>query len=248
VLLEAKGVTMAFGGFQAVAAADLAVAEGEIVGLIGPNGAGKSTFFNCLAGDLTPSAGRVLFAGLDVTRASPEAHARRGIARTFQVPATFADMTVLDNVMVGAFLRHQHHRAARAEALRVLELTEFEPVADQPAHALGTAGRKRLEIARALATGPRLLLLDEALAGLNPAEIQRAIALVRRLHETGVTLVVVEHIMEVIVSLTQRVLVFNQGHVIAEGAPREVMSDPQVIDAYLGRSQTGQRRRRRDAR
>ena len=248
MLLEAKAVTMAFGGFRAVAAADLEVAEGEIVGLIGPNGAGKSTFFNCLAGDLVPSAGAVTFDGVDLTRASSEEHARRGIGRTFQVPATFEGMSVLENVMVGAFLCHPQHRAARAEALRVLELTELLPLAEQPAHGLGTAGRKRLEIARALATGPRLLLLDEALAGLNPAEIQRAIALVRRIHATGITMVVVEHIMEVIVSLTQRLLVFNQGHVIAEGAPQVVMTDPAVVEAYLGRSQSGERRRRRTPR
>jgi branched-chain amino acid transport system ATP-binding protein len=179
VLLEARAITMAFGGFKAVSNADLSIERGEIVGLIGPNGAGKSTFFNCLAGDLRPTAGAVLFDGSDLTRASPEEHARRGIGRTFQVPVTFEDMTVLENVMVGAFLRHPHRKAARAEAGRVLEITGLLTQAGLPAHTLGTPGRKRLEIARVLATGPRLLLLDEALAGLTPAEIQHAIELVR---------------------------------------------------------------------
>jgi branched-chain amino acid transport system ATP-binding protein len=242
VLLEARAITMAFGGFRAVSNADLSIERGEIVGLIGPNGAGKSTFFNCLAGDLRPTAGAVLFDGSDLTRASPEEHARRGIGRTFQVPVTFEDMTVLENVMVGAFLRHPHRRAARAEAGRVLEITGLLAQAGQPAHTLGTPGRKRLEIARVLATGPRLLLLDEALAGLTPVEIQHAIELVREIHRTGITLIIVEHIMEVIVSLTDRVIVFNQGHVIAEGAPRDVMTHPEVVEAYLGRSMTRERR------
>ena len=242
-LLEARSITMAFGAFRAVSGASLALEPGEMVGLIGPNGAGKSTFFNCLAGDLVPTAGTVLMDGADVTRAPPEAHARLGIGRTFQVPATFEDMSVLENVMVGAFLRHPHAREAREAAMQVLELTGLQRLADAPARSLGTPGRKRLEIARVMATGPRLLLLDEALAGLTPAEVQQAIELVRRIHATGVTLVIVEHIMEVIVTLTERVLVFNQGHVIASGAPREVMSDPQVVEAYLGRSLSRERRR-----
>jgi branched-chain amino acid transport system ATP-binding protein len=233
-LLEAISVSKSFGEFHAVAGADLTVNEGDIIGLIGPNGAGKSTFFNCLAGEMPPSGGRIVFDGKDLTRASPEAHARAGIGRTFQVPTTFADMSVLHNAMVGAFLRHPHRNDARDKARTVLELTGLR--ADQPARSLGTPGRKRLEIARALATEPRLLLLDESLAGLTPNELQDAIALVRRIHQSGVTIVIVEHIMEVIMTLTGHVLVFNQGHVIASGTPDSVVRVPAVIEAYLGRS------------
>jgi branched-chain amino acid transport system ATP-binding protein len=241
MLLSAEKISKAFGSFMAVRDADLAVAEGEIIGLIGPNGAGKSTFFNCLAGDTMPTAGRVLFDGVDLTRAPAQTHARAGIGRTFQVPATFEDMTVLDNVMVGAFLRHRHRGSAREHALKIIEMTGLQGQAGQRARSLGTPGRKRLEIARVLATGPRLMLLDEALAGLTPAELQQAIALVRRIHELGVTLVIVEHIMEVIMTLAQRVLVFDQGHVIAQGKPQEVVKNEAVIEAYLGR---GHRKRR----
>jgi branched-chain amino acid transport system ATP-binding protein len=241
MLLSAEKISKAFGGFLAVRGADLAVAEGEIIGLIGPNGAGKSTFFNCLAGDMTPSTGRVLLDGTDVTRASAEAHAPAGVGRTFQMPITFEDMTILENVMVGAFLRHHDRRDAREHALHIIELTGLTTHALQRARSLGTPGRKRLEIARVLATGPRLMLLDEALAGLTPAELQEAIALVRRIHELGVTLVIVEHVMEVILTLAQRVLVFNQGHVIAHGKPDDIVRNEAVIEAYLGR---GHRRRR----
>jgi branched-chain amino acid transport system ATP-binding protein len=235
-LLQTRGVWQRFGGLVANSDVSISVGRGEIVGLIGPNGAGKSTFFNCLAGDLAPSSGRVVFAGTDVTRASPEAHARLGIGRTFQVPATFEDMSVLENVMVGAFLRHPGRREARDAALRAVEFTGLKPLVDAPARSLGTPRRKRLEIARVLATEPKLLLLDEALAGLNPAEIQEAIALVRRIHDqAGITIVIVEHIMEVILTLAERVLVFNQGKTIASGKPREVVNDPLVIEAYLGR-------------
>jgi branched-chain amino acid transport system ATP-binding protein len=232
--LDVTNVSKSFGEFRAVAGADLAVNEGDIIGLIGPNGAGKSTFFNCLAGETMPSGGRIVFDGKDLTRASPEAHARAGIGRTFQVPTTFADMNVIHNVMVGAFLRHPHRNDARDKARAVLELTGLR--ADQSARSLGTPGRKRLEIARALATEPRLLLLDESLAGLTPTELQEAIALVRRIHQSGVTIVIVEHIMEVIMTLTRHVLVFNQGHVIASGTPDSVVREPAVIEAYLGRS------------
>ncbi len=233
MLLEATNVSKMFGEFRAVAGADLAVAEGEIIGLIGPNGAGKSTFFNCLAGETMPTTGTIRFGGADVTRAPPEARARLGIGRTFQVPTTFEDMSVLHNVMVGAFLRHPLRLDARDKALRIVELTGLR--AEQPACSLGTPGRKRLEIARVLATEPRLLLLDESLAGLTPSELRAAIALVRRIHEMGITIVIVEHIMEVIMTLTKRVLVFNQGHVISSGTPDEVVRDDAVIEAYLGR-------------
>jgi branched-chain amino acid transport system ATP-binding protein len=240
VLLDAQNVSKAFGNFRAVAGADLALTQGEIIGLIGPNGAGKSTFFNCLAGDMAPTTGRIVFDGHDVTRASPEAHARLGIGRTFQVPATFEDMNVIDNVMVGAFLRHRHRNDARDQARRIVELTGLRP--EQSARSLGTPGRKRLEIARVLATQPRLLLLDEALAGLTPIELREAIALVRRIHQMGITIVIVEHIMEVIMTLAERVLVLNQGRVIASGTPNAVINNEAVIEAYLGR---GLHRRKR---
>jgi branched-chain amino acid transport system ATP-binding protein len=242
MLLEAHEVSRAFGSFMALSKADLAVDEGEIVGLIGPNGAGKSTFFNCLVGDLVPTSGRVLFADTDITNSSPEAHARLGIGRTFQVPATFEEMTILENVMVGAFLRHPNRNDARAKAREIVEFVGLGGQVEQPARSLGTPGHKRLEIARVLASEPRLILLDEALAGLTPVEVQTAIELVRRIHQRGITLVIVEHIMEVILSLTQRVLVFNQGHTIASGTPQEVVNDSAVIEAYLGRRRERRRR------
>ena len=243
MLLSAENVSKTFGSLRAVAGADLVIDEGEIIGLIGPNGAGKSTFFNCLAGDTLPTTGRIVFDGKDVTRASPEEHARLGIGRTFQVPATFDDMSVLDNVMVGAFLRHHQRAEARAHALHVLQLVGLADRAQLRARSLGTPGRKRLEIARVLATGPRLMLLDEALAGLTPAELQQAIALVKTIHQTGVTLVIVEHIMEVIMTLAARVIVFNQGHVIAQGTPTDVVRQEAVIEAYLGRGHRNWRKR-----
>ena len=235
MLLEAHNITKAFGAFKAIDDASVMVAEGDILGLIGPNGAGKSTLFNCLTGDLPATAGRVLFEGADVTRLPPEARARLGLARTFQVPLTFESMTVLDNVIIGALLRRPNAGEAREKARSVLDYVGLGALTDAPARSLGTPGRKRLEIARALASEPKLLLLDEAMAGLTPTEVHEAIELVRRIHQGGITIVIVEHIMEVIVSLAQRVVVFHQGREISRGTPREVTSDPAVIEAYLGR-------------
>jgi len=232
MLLEARDVTKAFGSFKAVDAASVTLEQGDILGLIGPNGAGKSTLFNCLTGDLVSTSGKVLFEGHDITAMSPEARARLGLARTFQVPQTFEGMTVLENVMIGAFLRTSHRAEAKARA--VLERVGMSRLADAPARSLGTPGRKRLEIARALATEPKVLLLDEAMAGLTQSEVRLAIDLVRDIHRSGITLVIVEHIMEVIMSLASRVVVFHQGKEIARGSPREVTANPAVIAAYLG--------------
>src|ERR1700739_4241265 len=222
MLLEARHTTKAFGDFRAVDAASLTLEQGDILGLIGPNGAGKSTFFNCLTGDLQTTSGRVLFEGRDITDFTPEARAELGLARTFQVPQTFEGMTVLENVMIGAFLRTSHRAEAERKARAVLERVGMARLAETPARALGTPGRKRLEIARALATEPKVLLLDEAMAGLTQREVQLAIDLVRDIHRSGITLIIVEHIMEVIMSLATRVMVFHQGREIARGSPREV--------------------------
>jgi len=235
MLLEARDVTKEFGSFRAVDTASVTIEAGEILGLIGPNGAGKSTFFNCLTGDLEPTSGKVVLSGTDVTELSPEARAHLGLARTFQVPLTFEGMSVLENVMIGAFLRTPNAGEARTRAMAVVERVGLADVAHAPARSLGTPGRKRLEIARALATEPKILLLDEAMAGLTPSEVRRAIDLVRDIHKSGITLVIVEHIMEVIISLASRVIVFHQGREIARGTPQEVTRAPAVIAAYLGK-------------
>jgi branched-chain amino acid transport system ATP-binding protein len=235
ILLSVQDLGHAFGARPLFDGVSFTLAEGDRVGLIGPNGAGKSTFFNCLTGDLPVTSGTVAFNGTDVTRLPPEARARLGLARSFQVPLTFDSMSVLDNATIGALLRHPNARDARAKARAVLERVGLGPLADSPAKSLGTPGRKRLEIARALASEPKALLLDEAMAGLTPTEVREAIELVRRIHGDGITIVIVEHIMEVIVSLARKVVVFHQGREISRGTPREVTSDPRVIEAYLGR-------------
>jgi branched-chain amino acid transport system ATP-binding protein len=210
MLLEARDVTKAFGSFKAVDKASVTLEQGDILGLIGPNGAGKSTLFNCLTGDLLSTSGKVLLEGHDITNLTPEARAHLGLARTFQVPQTFEGMSVLENVMIGAFLRTPHRSEAETKARAVLERVGLSALANAPAKSLGTPGRKRLEIARALATEPKILLLDEAMAGLTQREVQLAIDIVRDIHRSGITLVIVEHIMEVIMSLATRVVVFHQ--------------------------------------
>jgi len=239
-LLELRAVTKRFGGLVANKDVSLAIGAGEIVGLIGPNGAGKTTLFNCLTGYLHPDGGRIVFAGADVTRARPERVCGLGIARTWQLVRTFGRMTVLENVVCGALKRTNRVGEARARAGRLLEFTGLAPKADGLAANLTLADKKRLEIARALATEPRLLLLDEAMSGLTPAETASAVDLVRRIHaELGLALCVVEHVMEVVMPLSQRVVVLDYGEKIAEGPPAEIARNAQVIKAYLGEHHRG---------
>ena len=233
-LLQVHGLTKRFGGLVANDGVDLHVREREIVGLIGPNGAGKTTFFNCVTGQLRIDAGRVVFAGDDLTNRPPEVVARAGIARTFQIVKVFKEMTVLDNVMVGAFLREPRTSPARGRALAALELIGLAAQAGARAGDLPVALQKRLELARAVATGPRLVVLDEALSGLTPAETQEALAVVRALRERGIALLVVEHVMEVIMTVSDRVVVLDRGRRIAEGPPGAIAHDARVIEAYLG--------------
>jgi branched-chain amino acid transport system ATP-binding protein len=233
-LLEVRGLTKSFGGLRAVRDVDLDVAAGAIVGLVGPNGAGKTTCFAMIAGFLRPDAGRVAFLGRDVTGGAPHALCAAGMVRTFQITQPFAGLSVAQNVAVGAHL----HRAARAEALAharaIGTRLGLGAYLDRPADSLTVAMRKRLELARALATDPKLLLLDEVMAGLNPSEIAEIVALVQKIREDGVTILMIEHVMQAVMALAERVFVLNQGAVIARGTPREIAADPAVVEAYLG--------------
>jgi branched-chain amino acid transport system ATP-binding protein len=232
--LAVRGITKRFGGLVAVNDATLDVAEGSITGLIGPNGAGKTTLFAVVAGFETPTSGLVMLEGEDITGRKPHHLARMGLARTFQIVQPFAGLSVRENIAVGAFLRESKRSAALAVAEQVAAQVGLTDQLDKPAAALTVAGRKRLEVARALATRPKLLLLDEVLAGLNPSEVRDIVPVVRAIRDSGVTVLMIEHVMQAVMNLCERVHVLAQGRIICSGTPAEVVAAPQVIEAYLG--------------
>ena len=233
-LLDVREVSKKFGELVANDRVSFTVEPGAIVGLIGPNGAGKTTLFNCISGLFPPSAGRVVFDGADVTGLPAWRMARLGAVRTFQVVRPLKEMTVFDNVLVGAFLRTPDGRRARETAAECVRLCRLEEFAAKPAGDLPIGCKKRLELARALAARPRLLMLDEVMAGLTSTEVRGAVELIRRIRDTGVTLLIVEHIMEAIVPIADTLVVLDGGVKIAEGAPAAVTADERVISAYLG--------------
>ena len=232
--LAVRGVTKRFGGLTAVNDATLDVAEGSITGLIGPNGAGKTTLFAVIAGFEKPTAGLVLLEGEDITGRQPHDLARMGLARTFQIVQPFAGLSVRENIAVGAFLREAKRSAALEVAEEVATRVGLADQLDKPAAALTVAGRKRLEVARALATRPKLLLLDEVLAGLNPSEVRDIVPVVRAIRDAGVTVLMIEHVMQAVMNLCDRVHVLAQGRIIRSGTPAEVVAAPEVVEAYLG--------------
>jgi branched-chain amino acid transport system ATP-binding protein len=233
-LLIVERVSHRFGGLLAVNSASLTALEGRITALIGPNGAGKTTLFAIISGFLKASDGSVRYAGENITGEPPHYLARRGIARTFQIVQPFAGLTVRENIMVGAHLRHRAREAAVVFAEEVAREVGLDSMLDRPADTLTVAGRKRLELARALATEPKLLLLDEVLAGLNPSEIRDIVPVIRGLCARGVTIVMIEHVMQAVMSLAEHVFVLAEGCIIAEGTPAQVAADPTVVEAYLG--------------
>ncbi|MGD8369396.1 MAG: ABC transporter ATP-binding protein [Desulfobacterales bacterium] len=233
-ILEVTQLTKDFGGLRAIDSLDLHIGKQEILGLIGPNGAGKSTAFNCIAGVYAPTMGDIYFEGARINGQKPWNLCKQGIARTFQIVKPFATKTVLYNVMVGSFANTKKRSRAEEKALQVLAFLQFDDKKDTLAGNLTIADRKRLEIARALATEPKLLLLDEVMAGLRPSEVDELVALVKNLRDQGMTIFVIEHIMRAIMALSDRIVVIHFGQKIAEGSPETVAADENVIKAYLG--------------
>ncbi len=237
--LEVKDISKRFGGLTAVNRLSFSIEKGEILGLIGPNGAGKTTAFNMVAGYLSPDQGKIHFRGGNITGMRPWSICRKGIARTFQISKPFSDMTVLENVMVGAFIRSGSRAEARREARGLLEFIGMADQRDFEAHNLTAVDRKKLELGRALATDPELLLLDEVVAGTTPSESEAMMDLIRKIRDNGVTLIIVEHVMKVIMGLSDRVLVLHHGEKLAECPPDEAARNEDVLRAYLGDRHVG---------
>ena len=233
-LLEVSGITMKFGSLVANNDVSFSVDRGEIVGLIGPNGSGKTTLFNCVSGTYKPTAGKVTFDGTDITGMPVHRIAAMGLTRTFQVVRPLKEMTVLENIMVGAYLHHRERERATEVAEKCLKLCFLEEWRDRPAGAMTIGNKKRLEVARALATSPKMILLDEAVAGLTSTEVNEMVALIVNLRDNGTTILMVEHIMEAIMPISSKIVVLNGGNKIAEGPPEKISHDEQVITAYLG--------------
>jgi branched-chain amino acid transport system ATP-binding protein len=234
-LLELRGIGKSFRGLRALHDVSFDIPAGAVHAMIGPNGAGKTTCFNVMAGVFAPDAGSISFDGRPITGLRPDQICRAGIGRTFQVVKPFPGLSVLDNVVVGALNATSGVAEARVEAMRVLELLHLADKARHPAASLTLPERKRVEVARALATRPRLLLLDEVMAGLRPTEVDEMVAVFRRLNqETGLTILLIEHVMRAVMALAQRIVVLHYGEKICEGAPEEVVRDPAVLECYLG--------------
>ncbi len=234
ICLKVAGLSKRFGGLAANNDVHFSVEEGEIVSVIGPNGAGKSTLFNCVTGFYRPDSGNVFFYGKDITRMRPDKVCKLGIARTFQIVEVISEMTVLENVTTGALLRYRRIKPAMERAGEILTFTDLYEKKDFLGTELTIADKKRLEVSMALATRPRLLMLDEAMAGLTKVELREMIDLIRKIRNEGITLIVVEHVMEAVMEISDRVVVLNSGKKIMEGTPKEVCSDREVIQAYLG--------------